>query len=617
MFRIRKFPAIDKFDILFFSIPLLSLIMIEYASRGSVIDIVYWLIESPVSFLISLILFYSVYIFLWANLNHRGAAAITFSIIWLALSCVIGNKREILGTTLAPWDITVGSNAAKIIENVNPSQLTFFFDWVFIVVLAVNIAIAVMILIFQKGKYLKVKNCNILTVMTCVIIGTIILTLPNISLVEASASCDKDGFVRGFIENSKLWSKMNNPGSDPSAVSGNDTQYQFTSGKATSDIKPNVIFVMSESFIDITAIPNLTFSEDPIPNFHALSKEGVSGEMVTNTYGGLTDNVEFEVMTGFSMKYLPYQANSYTTIVKKPIPALPAYFKSLGYQTIAVHPYESAFFNRNTVYPLLGIDNFITLEDMPDARKKGIYVSDDSFADYVISEFDKSQHPAFMYNISVQNHWPYTTENYYKNYDIEVKSSNDLDKESMTALRNFTQGLHDADASLKRITDYFRTVKEPTVVIFFGDHFPSLTAELSVYKKLGFINEALSDTDFGDKGIDAADKRFMQSQELFKMPYLIWSNYEMKEGKGKTLSASYLGINALSEIGMELPPFYNFLLDYSGKLPVNRYFILVDSSGMPLDEVPAIYRNYESVYQNVQNDILFGAQNNKELFEVK
>jgi hypothetical protein len=269
------------------------------------------------------------------------------------------------------------------------------------------------------------------------------------------------------------------------------------------------------------------------------------------------------------------------------------------------------------VYPLLGIDNFITQEDMPDARKKGIYISDESFANYIISEFKKSQGPVFMYNISVQNHWPYTTENYYKDYEIEVKSSKDLDKESMTALKNFTQGLHDADASLKKITDYFRTVKEPTVVIFFGDHFPSLTAELSVYKKLGFINDDLSDTDFGDTGIDTADNRFIQSQKIFKMPYLIWSNYETNTGKGKTLSASYIGINAISEIGMELPPFYNFLLDYSGKLPVNRYFILVDSSGMPLEEVPAVYRNYETIYQNVQNDILFGDQNNKELFEIK
>lgn len=620
MLDIKKLQLKDKIDYLFFSVPLIPFFMIEFAARGSFTGIITWLINEPIQFFISLALFYAVYVFLWANLNHRGAAALSFSIIWIIISCIVGCKREILGTPLMPWDILIGTDAAQIIENVNLSQLNFLYDWVFLLVLAINISIVVIIFIFQKGKYLRVRTCNILTVICCITVATIILTLPRIDMAEASVICEKDGYARGFIVSAKLWSEMNKSVAAMANSPDRDFQYEFKTGKATTDIKPNVIFIMSEAFWDATLLPNVTFSKDPIPNFHALAEESISGKMISNTYGGLTDNVEFEVMTGFSLKYLPYQTNAFMTSVKGSIPALPSYFKSLGYQTISVHPNTDTFFNRNTVYPLLGIDNFVSLEDMHDVKSKGTYISDETFADYIISEYKQGQKPVFMYNISVQNHWPYTIENYYEEYDIEVKSNRDIDKDSMIALQNYTQGIHDADASLKEIIDYFRNIEQPTVIIFFGDHLPALTEELGAYKELGYIDDSLGDSELfhGNEGVEIADERkFIQSKKIFEVPYLIWSNYQTIPEKGKTLSANYFGIYSMSKIGLELPPFYNFLLDYSNKIPVNRYFLSIDENGMPFTETPEVYSDYENIYEKVQANMLFGNQMEGDLFKIK
>lgn len=252
---------------------------------------------------------------------------------------------------------------------------------------------------------------------------------------------------------------------------------------------------------------------------------------------------------------------------------------------------------------------------MPDAKRKGSYISDDYFADRIISEYEKAPKPVFMYNISMQNHWPYTTENYYQNYDIKVSSNKNLNRSEMIALQNYTQGIRDADTSLKKIVDYFKTVKEPTVIIFMGDHLPALTDNLGIYKNLGYIDSAISDSDLFKGGTSISDETIMlQSQKVLETPYLIWFNYQTDLEEGKTISANYLGIYTMSKIGMGLPPFYNFLLDYSNKLPVNRYFLSIDASGKLYSDTPANYSIYEYVYMTVQNDIIFGNQNEIKLF---
>lgn len=38
---------------------------------------------------------------------------------------------------------------------------------------------------------------------------------------------------------------------------------------------------------------------------------------------------------------------------------------------------------------------------------------------------------------------------------------------------------------------------------------------------------------------------------------------------------------------------------------------------MPFTETPSIYKDYEYIYENVQNDMLFGNQNNLDLFNIK
>ena len=63
---------------------------------------------------------------------------------------------------------------------------------------------------------------------------------------------------------------------------------------------PDIIFIVSESFFDVTRLPGLTFQEDPLPVFHALSETCTNGRFLSNTYGGGTGYVEMEMFTGLT-----------------------------------------------------------------------------------------------------------------------------------------------------------------------------------------------------------------------------------------------------------------------------------------------------------------------------
>ncbi len=74
--------------------------------------------------------------------------------------------------------------------------------------------------------------------------------------------------------------------------------------------------------------------------------------------------------------------------------ALPSYLKTQGYQTAAVHCFWARYWSRDTAYPNLGLDDFISLEKMHGVQKvrrhywtNGL-VTDDSMADQIIGQYE-------------------------------------------------------------------------------------------------------------------------------------------------------------------------------------------------------------------------------------
>ena len=133
---------------------------------------------------------------------------------------------------------------------------------------------------------------------------------------------------------------------------------------------PNIIVIMNVSFSDLSYLGRLKTDVDYMPNYDELSDEYLSGKLLVSTLGGGTCNTEFEFLTGLSMMYLPSGSYSYMQQITREIPSMASYLEQYGYETVAMHPFYEVSWKRNSVYELMGFDDFISAEDMTGSDSK-------------------------------------------------------------------------------------------------------------------------------------------------------------------------------------------------------------------------------------------------------
>ncbi len=369
-------------------------------------------------------------------------------------------------------------------------------------------------------------------------------------------------------------------------------------------IYPNVIFVMSESFFDITRLPNLEFSEDPLANYHALAQEYTSGSFMTPAYCGGTAYVEMEVLTGLT-SYLLNENDTLTSFpaeVYAELPTVQDVFDDYGYDTIFFHSHTNALYNRESIYNSMGFDQVLFSDACgPDVEMKGGYVSDKAFAEKIISLYEQRNQdtPLFMLNVSMQNHQPYVADKYAEHSGIEA-SSPYLNETDLEILDSYVMGVRDADASLGMLVDYFSSVDEPVMLVFWGDHLPNLNLSdgSSIFTKLGYASDVMT-TDW-----DAQELAQMLSTE-----YLIWTNYEKSEEiePDHTESCTFLGIHVLERIGLERNAYFTWLeQNVMPYMTLYRARLFVDAQGNPYREVPEDAQQMIDAYRLMVYDLMYG-----------
>ena len=127
--------------------------------------------------------------------------------------------------------------------------------------------------------------------------------------------------------------------------------------------------------------------------------------MLSQNYGGGTANIEFEALTGFSMEPLNAQMTTpYTLLVPKleKLPSLVSLLKDSGYETTAIHPYDTSMYKRKDVYQVLGFDQFLDQDTMThrDKLENNPYISDESAYEEVLDQLD-SDTPQFLHLVTM------------------------------------------------------------------------------------------------------------------------------------------------------------------------------------------------------------------------
>jgi phosphoglycerol transferase MdoB-like AlkP superfamily enzyme len=231
------------------------------------------------------------------------------------------------------------------------------------------------------------------------------------------------------------------------------------------------------------------------------------------------------------------------------MPSLASHLKELGYETIATHPYNSTGWDRNKVYPLLGFDEMYFIKDYSSPQKIRKYISDKSCYDKIINMYENksADTPLFVFNVTMQNHSSYTEE--YDNFtpDIEVVDSNSA------TLNNYLSLIKLSDEAFEYLTSYFEEVDEDTIIVMFGDHQPTNSVISNIWKLNGKNSNSLSEED---------------EYNRYKVPYVIWTNFDIEAKTGNDTSANYLANQILNIAGIPLNSYESFLEDLSTTYPI-------------------------------------------------
>lgn len=360
--------------------------------------------------------------------------------------------------------------------------------------------------------------------------------------------------------------------------------------------KPDVIVLMSESFWDPTRLPNVKLSPDPMPTIREMQ----SGNVFSPEFGGMTANVEFEALTGFSNAFLPYGSIPYQQYIRNPIPSLATFFRGEGYVSRAVHPFQKWFWNRSAVYKAFGFDQFKSEENLPVMQKRGIFASDESLTKEIIRQADQLRDPFFFFTVTLQGHGPYEANRYAKN---TIKVEGNLPLADKQVLETYAQGIKEADDSLKMLMDWAKERDRETIIVLFGDHLPPLN---TVYPNSGFMND-----------VTASRKGSLEQMKAqHETPLVVWSN---KTGPVKdigTISPAFLSYQILKQGGFEHPYYTGFLGNIFDKYRVIDRYMLVDTKGKETaawarqKTIPPLIRDYRFL----QHDMMFGQRFGTERF---
>ncbi len=334
---------------------------------------------------------------------------------------------------------------------------------------------------------------------------------------------------------------------------------------------PNIIVIMDEAFSDLAVLGDLETNVDYMPFIHSLQEDAentITGTLNVSVKGGNTANTEFEFLTGNTMAFLPTGSIPYQQYIKSETSGLTSYLNSLGYTSLAVHPYNATGWSRNVVYPLLGFEEFYDITDFTGQTYVRDYVSDESDFEKIIELYEEndSDDPLFLFNVTMQNHGGYTEGAANLTEDVEATNL------SSEYVNRYLSLIQLTDEALEQLIAYFEEVDDPTIIVFFGDHQPNDTIAAPILAANGKDYQNLSEED--------TDARYT-------VPYVIWANYDIEEASDVETSVNYLAAQVLTAAGVPTDAYQNFLLELQESYPVISAEKIMDAEGntLSIDDV--------------------------------
>ena len=411
-------------------------------------------------------------------IRRRMLGRILISGFWLFLGTINGC---ILSNRVTPF----GYTDLKCINDLLSMQNTNYFTAkeAVLVVSVVALFFAFCIYLFFKGPKFQGRRRTFLTpclVGLCMFMVPVTTHAAQNSNILASyfaniaQGYENYGFVYGFSTSvvDRGMKKPENYSQESVDAAKENSKKETTSNKD----KPNIITVLLESFFDPPDVNFLQFSKDPIPNFRSLMEHYTTGHLKVPVVGAGTANTEFEILTGMSMQYFGTGEYPYKTILKQTdCESIASDLAKIGYGSHVVHNNGGNFYSRANAFSMMGFDSFTSKElmDIKEYTPLGSWPTDDILIDETIKALDSTENtPDFVYTITVSGHGDYPTEKVLAAPDIYVSGAKD--EAANNQWEYYVNMIHRVDKFIGDLTDALEKRGENTIVVFFGDHLPSL-----------------------------------------------------------------------------------------------------------------------------------------------
>ena len=332
---------------------------------------------------------------------------------------------------------------------------------------------------------------------------------------------------------------------------------------AAGDMPVNLICIMNESLSDLRTAGDFTTNMEYLPFLNSLEKNTVKGSLCMPVFGSMTSNSEFEFLTGDSMALLPANSIAYQFNVKPGTYSLVSTLKDQGYYSVAMHPYPGENWNRTECYRNMGFDQFLDQDFYEGSEELRNYVSDQADYEKLIEVVEAKENPSdklFLFNVTMQNHGGY--EGIYDNFPQEVWLTGDQ-QGKYPKTDQYLSLMKKSDEAFKYLTEYFSRTKEPTMIVMFGDHQPSVEDEF--YDDIG--------------GMPSSDVPVQNHLMWYETPFVIWTNYDMPSENMGRLGAVYLSSEVLKRANLNMTPYNRFLLSMEEELPVVHFLGCYDQEG--------------------------------------
>lgn len=528
-------------------------------------------------------------------------------IIMLTVNYLKLNFRDI---PLLPWDFLLISVAMTVLDN-----FELKFPRESIVCLILTIAVIILLVRLEKKEgVLKLRvgfRIPIAIMFTGVLVYSVIsnyYSSGGANLFSPKDYYEEKGFINAFIRCTEYLLPIEEPENynEDTMNAIYEEVEQVTSGYNEGE-KPNIIVLMSESFWDLERIDKIKFNEEMFPTYRKLQETAVTGQLLTNVFGGGTVNTEFEAITGFSVGYLPQEYMPYQRCVRDDFFSINKYLKNQGYESSAMHPFKAENYNRDTAYNYLDFDKKIWEDDFEqDCDRMRSYVSDKALVERIISEYEEhnsqSASPWFNLSVSMQNHGGYWGSCIDEDKDLDIDVS-EYDESSQGSIMDLAIGLHYADLALGELIEYFEDQEEPTVIIMFGDH-------MSDAGPIGI-------TLLGQSDIGTAESSPEQIYNRHIVPFMAWSNYGNENIDCGTIGVTQLLPTVFDIYNVNMPKYFKYLRATQNIYTGAASNIAVNSDGSYnyISDMSEKQKEQYDKYWLIEYDYIFGENYLKRLFE--